>query len=138
MPLPAKQRELRRQQIVELAAQGKTQTEIARTVGIDQSTVGDYLAKPKSVEELEHIRMRVRTLVMEQAGDGLVEGTLGVVRKAIADGDAKSLELATRASLNLEKLTASASGEARKVEVQGMPPAVDVRALLIKYANAEA
>jgi len=139
MALTVKAREQRRQRIVELAALGKSQDEIGKIIGIDQSTVSDYLNKPKSVEELEALRMRVRSMVMEQTSDGIVAGTLGLVRKAITDQDPKALELTTKSALNLEKLTASASGEAKKVEIKDVTPpptATDLKVLIAQLLNA--
>ena len=133
MPLSGKALEVRRQQIVELAAQGMTQVEIATELGVSQSTVSDNVNKPKSIEELEAIRMRVRTIVMEQAADGLVSGTMGMVRKAIKDKDPKALELSARSAVHLDKLTASASGEAKKMEIKDTTPpptTIDLKALI--------
>jgi predicted transcriptional regulator len=141
MALPVKAREQRRQRIVELAALGKSQDEIGKIIGIDQSTVSDYLNKPKSVEELEALRLRVRSMVMEQTSDGIVAGTLGLVRKAITDQDPKALELTTKSALNLEKLTASASGEAKKVEVKDVTPpptAADLKVLIAQLLSVGA
>jgi predicted transcriptional regulator len=131
-PLSGKALEARRQQIVELAAQGMTQVEIASELGVSQSTVSDNVNKPKSQEELEAIRMRVRTIVMEQAADGLVSGTLGMVRKAIKANDPKALELTTKSAVHLDKLTGSASGEAKKMEIKDTTPpaAVDLKQLI--------
>jgi len=136
----AKAGETRRQQIVELMAKGHSQNEIAKQLGITQQAVSLHANKPKSIEEIEAIRMRVRSLVMEEAADGLVSGTLGVVRTSIKDGDAKSLELSTRAALNLEKLTASASGEAKRVEVKDVTPpptATDLKVLIAQLMSAD-
>jgi len=140
MPLSGKALEARRQQIVELAAQGMTQVEIAAELGVSQSTVSDNVNKPKSVQELEAIRMRVRTLVMEEAADGLVAGTLGMVRKAIKANDAKALELTTKSATHLEKLTFSASGEAKKMEIKDTTPpptAVDLKQLIAQIQGAK-
>lgn len=109
-----------------LAAQGKTQQEIAATLNVGISVIQHDMVKAKSREELKALRDQFRTFVMERTQAGLIQGTLGVVQQAIGDGDAKSLELATRAAVNLDKLTASASGETTKVEVTGLPPVTNI------------
>jgi DNA invertase Pin-like site-specific DNA recombinase len=138
-PLSGKALEARRQQIVELAAQGMTQVEIAAKLGVSQSTVSDNVNKPKSVQELEAIRMRVRTLVMEEAADGLVAGTLGMVRKAIKANDPKALELTTKSAVHLDKLTGSASGEAKRLEIKDTTPpptAADLKQLIAQVLGS--
>lgn len=129
---PQEAREDRRHKAVEMRKAGYTRKEIARTVGVAECTVAKDLTSPKSREELTAYRHAIRTQVMEKTGP-LMDGTLKVVQASIEAGDAKSLELSTRAAVNLDKLTASASGETTKVEVSGQVN-VDVRALLAKYA----
>lgn len=129
---PQEAREDRRSKAVQMRKAGYTRTEIARTVGVSAATIAADLTSPKSREELTAYRQQIRQEVMERTLP-LVKGTLDVVQQAISDRDAKSLELSTRAAVNLDKLTASASGETQKVEVTGQVN-VDVRALLAKYA----
>ena len=114
--------EARRKAAVQMvAAGGMTQGEVAAALNVSKHTVAMALAKPKSREELGALREKLRTLVMERTAAGLMEGTLDVVQTSITDGDAKSLELSTRAATNLEKLVTSASGETQRVEVTGIP-----------------
>ena len=138
MSLPVKAGEARRQQIVELMAKGHSQKEIAAQLGITPQAVSLHANKPKSQQELELLRMRIRTLLMEEATDGIVAGALGVVRQSIKDGDAKSLELSSRAVLNLDKVTANASGEAKKVEFKDVTPpptAADLKLLIAQLMD---
>ena len=130
--LPPKALEARRKAVVALSAGGVGRVEMAQILGSNPATVDRDLKKPASREELGRLRDQIRTTIMEKTAAGLVDGTLGVVAQAIRDGDAKSLELSTRAATNLEKLTVSASGEAQKVEVTGIPPAthVDLKVLI--------
>lgn len=123
----------RRDKAVQMRKAGYSRKEIARVIGVHPQTVTTDLAAPKSREELTRFRQQIRSEVMERTLP-LVKGTLDVVQQAISDGDAKSLELSTRAAVNLDKLTASASGETTKVEVQGHVN-VDVRAILAKLAQ---
>lgn len=129
---PQEAREERRSKAVELRKAGYSRKEIGRVLGTSEHTARADLLKPKSREELTQFRHAIRTQVMERTGP-LMDGTLKVVQASIEAGDAKSLELSTRAAVNLDKLTASASGETQKVEVSGQVN-VDVRALLAKYA----
>lgn len=111
---------------IQLAAQGMTQKQIAGALGLSKEIVNRDLHLPKSQEQLRELRSKFRSYVMERTQAGIIQGAMGVVEQAISDGDAKSLELATRATVNLDKLTASASGETQKVEVSGLPPVTNV------------
>lgn len=106
-----------------------TRNQIGQALNLSPNTVNTDIQKAKSQAELYDLRAKIRSLVMERTSEGLVSGTLNVVQQAIDAGDAKSLELSTRAAVNLDKLTASAAGETQKVEVAGQVN-VDVRALL--------
>ena len=69
---------------------------------------------------------------MLQRTAGLVDKVANAVQQA--DG-AKDVDAATRALLNLEKASASASGEAKKVEMtgpEGQPLQLDVRAIIAR------
>lgn len=123
---PPEARESRRSQAVALSAQGMTRSQIAATLNVSAESIKKDLEKPKSREDLKRLRDEFRSYVMERTQQGLIQGTMGVVQQAIGEGDAKSLELATRAAVNLDKLTASASGETQKVEVTGLPPVTNV------------
>ena len=97
------------------------------------------LKLPKSQAELTAIPARIRAVDMERSA-ALMEGTLDVVSHAIGQWDAKSLELSTRAATNLDKLTVSASGEAQKVDVTGIPPVthVDLKVLITDLLGRDA
>ena len=128
-PSTKESRESRRKAAAILTAEGKSTREIARVMGINQTTVVKDLRHPEAQAELRALRDEFRTVVMNRASKGLIQGTLDVAKQAVRDGDAKSLELSTRAAVNLDKLTASAVGETQKVDVSGHVN-VDVRALL--------
>ena len=123
----------KRKQIVKMKVEGKTPVQISHAMGIPQRTIQSVLERPEAQEALNAARMRAKLAVMDRA-ERVVNGTLDVVEKAIRDEDAKALDMSTRAALNLERLTQSASGESAKVEVSGQLN-VDVRALLAKYAQ---
>lgn len=123
---PPAARESRRANAVSLTAQGMTQRQVAATLNVTQATIRHDLEKPRSQEDLKRLRDQFRSFVMERTQAGLIQGAMNVVQGAINDGDAKSLELATRAAVNLDKLTASASGESQRVEVTGLPPVTNV------------
>jgi hypothetical protein len=124
-----KNRENRRKAAVQMAAEGATNREIGRTLGVSYETIRGDLALPRSQAELQALRDEFRAFVLRRSSKGLIQGALGVAEKAITDGDAKSLELSTRAAVNLDKLTVSAVGEPQRVEIGGQVN-VDVRALL--------
>jgi hypothetical protein len=124
--VPPEAREARRKQVVALTAQGMTRKQVAATMNVTDATIRVDLYKPGSQAELKDLRDQFKSYVMAQTQQGVVQGAYGVVRQAIEDKDAKSLELSTRAVVNLDKLTASASGETQRVEVTGIPPVTNV------------
>jgi predicted transcriptional regulator len=124
----------RRKRMIELRAAGVKPREIAAETGLSVQTVQHHLAKPEAQEALTAARDRAKAAIMRRA-EKLVDGTLDVVQASIEDKDAKSLYLSTQAAVNLDKLTASASGEAARVEVSGQVN-VDVRAILAKLTQA--
>lgn len=119
-------REARRKQVVALTAQGMSQNEVAAALNVSYATAHGDRYKPKSQEELKNLRSEIKDIILARTQAGLIQGTMGVVAQAIREGDAKSLELSTRAAVNLDKLTASASGEMQRVEVLGIPPVTNV------------
>jgi hypothetical protein len=118
----AQGREFRRQQAVHMRAMGHAQPEIASTLRVSARTVRVDLAQPKSKEELAALRDKARTTMLEHTANGLVDGATALVRKTLDDKDAKSFDAASRGLLNLEKVSSSASGEARKIEVADTTP----------------
>lgn len=131
-------RELRRQQAVALRAQGHGQAEIAAALRVAQTTVSSDLKRPKSQHELTTLRAIAREKLLTSTSHTIIDKASALVEKTLDDQDAKSFDFASRGLLNLEKVSASASGEARRVDVTGdVTSRVDVRALLVKYAAAQ-
>ncbi len=98
-----------------------------------RATVYRYLKRPEAQELLDTYRAIIKQTMLARTTLGVVHGAFDVVQQAIDDKDAKGLDAATRAVMNLEKVSASASGEGRKIEVTGAgggPIGVDVRALI--------
>jgi hypothetical protein len=119
-----------------MRAMGHAQPAIASTLKVSQRTVRVDLAQPKSKEELAALRDKARTKMLESTANGLVDGAVGLVLKTLDDKDAKSFDAASRGLLNLEKVSSSASGEARKVEVNDVstykPTAEDLKDIINK------
>lgn len=107
--------------------------ECAEKMGVSIATVNRYLTRPDVQEQLQTYREIIKRTMLERTHAGVVHGAFDVVEQAITDRDAKGLDAATRAVMNLEKVSASASGEGRKVELTGAgggPVNLDVRALI--------
>lgn len=121
-------------EIVKLKAQGYSNVAIAKLHNVTPPTLSRYLKSPEALEELAEWREIFRHAMMQRT-TGLVDKVANAVRDA--DG-AKEVDAATRALLNLEKTSASASGEAKKVEMtgsDGQPLAIDIRAILARATD---
>jgi len=133
----AQGRELRRQQAVHMRAKGHVNPEIATALRVSERTIRIDLAHPASREELAALRDKARLKMLESTANGLVDGATALVQKTLDDRDPKGFDAASRGLLNLEKVSSSASGEARKVEVNDTTPgkgatAEDLRELIRK------
>lgn len=107
--------------------------EVAKRHGVSLSTINRYVRRPEAQEMLDTYRAIIKQTLLERTVQGVVHGAFDVVEGAIKDGNAKDLDAATRAVMNLEKMSASASGEGRKVELTGKdggPIQVDARAII--------
>ena len=121
------------EQIVSQIAQQTAPREVAKRFGISVTTLYRYLKRPEAQELLDTYRAIIKQVMLERTMGGIVHGAFDVVQNAINNKEAKDLDAATRAVMNLEKVSASASGEGRKVEVTGAggaPINLDVRALI--------
>lgn len=120
-------------EIVRLSASGVSSRAVARVFDISHQTVRNYLNTPAAREKLKLLREHIKHTLMEETAQELIGGAARVAKVMVEQDDAKGLDAATRAILNLEKASASASGENRKMEVSGPsggPLQVDVRALV--------
>ena len=118
--------------ILELKAQGVSQKDIAKVYQVSPLTISRWLKSPVAQERLMYYRSLFKQVIL-QRGEGSISKVYNVVDKMADEYDAKGLDAATRAVMNLEKTTASASGEAKQVEVSGpggQPLQIDVRAII--------
>jgi len=102
---------------------------------VSHRTVTTDLTKPKSQEELAALRATARAKMLDSTANGLVDGATALEQKTLDDRDPKGFDAASRGLLNLEKVSSSASGEARRVEVNDTSPgkaptAEDLRELI--------
>lgn len=119
--------------IIAQVAQRIPLREVAKRHGVSPSTINRYVRRPEAQELLETYRAIIKQTLLERTVQGVVHGAFDVVEGAIKDKNAKDLDAATRALMNLEKMSASASGEGRKVELTGKdggPIQVDARAII--------
>jgi hypothetical protein len=83
---------------------------------------------------MEDLRLTFRVALSERV-PGLVKKVADAVEQAET---AKDVDAASRALMNLEKTSASVSGEAKKVELtgtEGQPLQIDVRAILARVTD---
>ena len=123
-------------EVVKLKAMGYPQTALAKLHGVSPPTISRYLKSPEALAELAEWREIFRHQMLQRTA-GLVDKVANAVKDA--DG-AKNVDAATRALLNLEKASASASGEAKRVEMtgpEGAPMQFDIRAILARAVQGD-
>jgi len=124
------------QEILKLKAMGVTNEAIAQVHNVHPATIGRYLKSPEAQEILTEYRDIIRHVILQRTAEGLVNKVADTLRDA--EG-ARDVDAAARALMNLEKTSASASGEAKKVEMTGeggKPLEIDVRAILARATQA--
>ena len=109
---------VRQQQIVQMRAQGgHTVQEIADSLGVSKATVDRDLQKPHVRQSLKELREAFKQAILEQSTKDIVGPAFDMARQKLKEGEAKDFDAAMRGINALEKTTASASGEAQKVDV---------------------
>lgn len=132
----SRQRKLTQSQtdeMIRLRASGVDSRAISRVFDVSKTTVLNYLKSQDAKDKLLLLRESIKHIVMQRTASELMDGAAGVAAEMIKQTDAKGLDAATRAIMNLEKASSSASGENKKIEISGeagQPITVDVRALI--------
>src|SRR5574342_628215 len=124
------------QEVVKLKAMGVSNEAIAQVHNVHPATIGRYLKSPEALELLTEYRDIIRYIILQRSAERLVNKVADAVEHAETP---KDIDAATRALMNLEKTSASASGEAKKVEMtgsDGQPLAIDIRAILARATDA--
>lgn len=125
-------------EIVKFKAQGVSDRKLADLYGVSPQTIGRHLKSPYAQDKLATWREVIRSVVLRRTAEGVADAVFNVIDQAAKDHDAKAVDAASRAAMNLEKTAASASGESKKVEMtgkDGAPLQVDVRALIAKLVE---
>ena len=120
-------------ELVKFKAQGVSDRKLAALYGVNPSTIGRHLKSPYAQEKLATWREIIRSTILRGIAEGGVDQVMGVLKEAAMNKDAKAIDAAARAAMNLEKTAASASGESKKVEMtgkDGAPLALDIRAMI--------
>ena len=128
------------EEFIRLKATGHGSREISKLYNVSHTTICLHLKTPESQAKLQVWREIIKRTLLQSTAEGLAAGAAELMQKCITGGDAKGTDAASRALLNLEKTSASAAGEGRKVEVsgpEGQPLQIDVRAILAQLAQSE-
>lgn len=118
---------------VQLLAIGVPQGEIANMFQVSRQTIWRYLKTPEVAEALESWRQTIRVTNLQRLAEGNLAKAYDMAERAMKDGDAKGYDATMRGIAAGEKIAASASGEARKIEVDANVQAqatLDTRALV--------
>jgi len=116
-----------------LRAQGMSQRQVGKQLGVDQSTIA-------RVEKLPEVQQRISELrelwkyVAHTRLNQVAEGVWDMTAEAIKNRDAKAFDAATRGIYALEKISSSVADTPQRVDVSGIPPSTptkaDIKALL--------
>jgi len=101
-----------------MRAAGATLAQCAAELDVSHGTVVNYLAKPELKKDLLELRQKVREKILEECGGELLTGAFKMARAKVQAEDGKEFDATMRGLHAIEKMTASASGEARKVELE--------------------
>src|SRR5262249_32781057 len=116
-----------------LRAQGMSQRQVGKQLGVDQSTVA-------RVEKLPEVQQRITELrelwkyVAHTRLNQVIEGVWDMTAEAIKNRDTKAFDAATRGMYALEKISSSVAETPQRVDVSGIPAGTpteaDIKALL--------
>jgi hypothetical protein len=116
-----------------LRAQGMSQRQVGKQLGVDQSTVA-------RVEKLPEVQQRITELrelwkyVAHTRLNQVAEGMWDMTAEAIKNRDTKAFDAATRGMYALEKISSSVADTPQRVDVSGIQPSTptkaDIKALL--------
>ena len=128
----ARERAERLQQMIAMSASGMSTREIGAELNISGATVSHHLSKPEVKQDLMALRQQIREEILRRAAGGVISEAFNMARDNIKTRDAKSFDATTRGWHALEKMTASASGEAQRVQVEhsSTTPLVDLSVLI--------
>lgn len=116
-----------------LLSAGFEQKEIAGMFGVTRQTIWKYMKSPDAQEQLQAWRDQIKLTVVRRAAEGTVAKAYDMADRATKDDNHKGFDATTRGIAALEKASASASGEAKRLEVDANVQAqaqVDTRALV--------
>ncbi len=118
---------------VQLLAMGTQQQEVARMLGVSRQTLWRYLKDPEVAEQLRAWRDTFKIALVQRAAEGTIQRAMDMADRAIDTNNPRDFDATARGIAALEKATASASGEAKRIEVDANVQAqaqVDTRALV--------
>lgn len=124
----------RKAKVAPLMAQGYSLQRAAEELEVSKTTVARDLADPGVQEELKALRMLVKQQIMRYASDGFVKKVFEMASEKLDGREAKDFDATMRGLNALEKTTASASGEAQKLDLSATVTKVDRKEL---YARME-
>lgn len=118
-----------------MRAEGMSQEKISKALDLSPNTVSRMLDSPKVQSRVSELR-EIHRLVTQEKMASIVDKTWALTEKTLDDKDPQDFMRMTAGLSNLEKVSASASGEKQKVEVSGVPgtvaPKVEIRNLLVQ------
>lgn len=109
--------ERRKKQVVPMLAERLPLREVAHTLGVGISTAQRDSKDPVVQHDLKYLREQIKRQILEHTADGLVGPLVQLTKDKIAAGEARDVDASLRGLNALEKTTASASGEAQRVQL---------------------
>ena len=117
-------------------AEGMTYTGISNLTGLSMNQVDRIVRQPATQERILELRRIWESVAHEKLTD-MSDKTMALVEETIDAKDPKGFDQVMRGVANMERVSASVAGVGRKVEVTGLPPVVDARAILVQLFGTD-
>ena len=117
--------------VAALRAEGMSVDTVAKLLDVSERVVYKTQALPEVRERIKFLRSLWEQKTHEKI-TGLADKAMALVEKQIDEENPKGFDQAMRGVSNMERMSASVAGVERKVEVTGMAPQVDVKAVIMQ------
>lgn len=118
-----------------LRAQGMSQRQVGRQLGVDQSTVARVEKLPEVQARITELRQQWKNAAHTRL-NAVACAAWDMVQTAVENRDAKAFDAATRGIYAMEKISVSVADVPQKVDVSGIPAPqnskAEIKALLLK------
>lgn len=122
-------------QIASMVAAGGSVAQVARAVGVSKDSVRRVIRHPDTQDLITHVRATIKEWTLKGV-QSTVRDAYTFLKETVQSREAKDFQLVANGLANLERVSSSASGEARKVEQKtevsgGVDVTAEAKALIL-------